>query len=50
MSLVCRNESEVGAAIKKSGLPREDIFVTTKVARINSPIYVHLCCGSFSVS
>lgn len=25
------NEKEVGAAIKKSGLPREDIFVTTKI-------------------
>lgn len=25
------NEAEVGAAIKKSGVPREDIFLTTKV-------------------
>lgn len=25
------NESAVGAAIKKSGLPREDFFVTTKL-------------------
>lgn len=25
------NEAEVGSAIKKSGIPREDIFITTKV-------------------
>lgn len=25
------NEEEVGAAIKKSGIPREEIFLTTKV-------------------
>ena len=25
------NEEEVGAAIKKSGVPREDIFLTSKV-------------------
>lgn len=25
------NEEEVGSAIKRSGVPREDIFLTTKV-------------------
>jgi len=28
---IYRNESEVGAAIKESGISREDIFVTTKI-------------------
>ena len=27
-----RNEGEVGAAIRKSGIPREEIYVTTKVS------------------
>ena len=26
-----RNEEEVASAIKKSGIPRKDIFITTKV-------------------
>ena len=26
-----RNEEEVGSAIRKSGLPREEVFITTKV-------------------
>lgn len=26
-----RNEAEVGSAVRKSGIPREEIFVTTKV-------------------
>ena len=29
------NEAEVGDAIRKSGLPREDFFVTTKIATYN---------------
>ena len=29
--LACRNEKDVGSAIRKSGIPREEIFVTTKV-------------------
>ena len=28
-----RNEDQVGAAIKESGVPRDDIFLTTKIAR-----------------
>ena len=35
-----RNEKDVGSAIRKSGIPREDIFVTTK-ARID---HLHLWC------
>ena len=31
-----RNEEEVGNAIRKSGIPREKIFVTTKVPISNS--------------
>ena len=27
----CRNEEEVGSALKKCGIPREEIYVTTKV-------------------
>lgn len=27
------NEAEVGQAVKQSGLPREEIFITTKIAR-----------------
>lgn len=26
-----RNEAEVGSAVRKCGIPREEIFVTTKV-------------------
>ena len=26
-----RNEKDVGKAVRKSGIPREEIFVTTKV-------------------
>ena len=32
--LACRNEKDVGNAIRKSGIPREEIFVTTKVAQL----------------
>ena len=28
---IYRNETEVGAGIKKSGVPRENIFITTKL-------------------
>lgn len=38
-----RNEEDVGKAIKKSGIPREDIFVTTKARTISIlNIYVML--------
>ena len=30
-SIDFRNEHEVGSAIRKSGIPREEIYVTTKV-------------------
>lgn len=30
-AMIYRNEESVGAAIKKSGIPRKDIFVTTKL-------------------
>jgi hypothetical protein len=33
------NEAEVGQAIRDSGVPREEIFLTTKVARENLALY-----------
>ena len=32
ISLLSRNEEDVGKAIMKSGIPRDQIFVTTKVS------------------
>jgi 2,5-diketo-D-gluconate reductase A len=29
--LICRNEYDVGVGIKKSGLPRSEVFVVTKL-------------------
>lgn len=26
-----RNEAEVGSAVRKSGIPREEVYITTKV-------------------
>lgn len=34
----CSNEDEVGKAIRESGIPREDIYVVTKV-------YIHIIRG-----
>ncbi|OAQ61103.1 glycerol dehydrogenase [Pochonia chlamydosporia 170] len=36
-ALIYRNESEVGEAIKKSGIPREEIFITSKVWNTHQP-------------
>ena len=32
--LCCSNEEEVGVAIQQSGIPREEIFVVTKVCSL----------------
>ena len=51
------NESEVGSAVKKSGIPREELFITTKVwiehygyeecsANCNSIISISFFCTS----
>jgi diketogulonate reductase-like aldo/keto reductase len=29
--ILCRNERDVGVGIKKSGVPRSDVFVVTKL-------------------
>ena len=34
-----RNEEEVGVAIRESGIPREEIFVVTKVSPTPSDVY-----------
>ena len=36
-----RNEHEVGSALKKSGIPREDIYVTTKVRAMHTTFIPH---------
>lgn len=36
-----RNEAEVGSAVRKCGIPREEIFVTTKVMTSD---YVYSYC------
>ena len=28
---LCSNEAEVGSAVRKSGIPREEVYITTKV-------------------
>ena len=39
--LYCSNEEEVGVAIRESGIPREEIFVVTKVScHVVSPWYI----------
>ena len=39
MIVYFRNEHEVGSALKKSGIPREDIYVTTKVRGMHAVCY-----------
>ena len=32
----CSNEAEVGSAVRKSGIPRDEVYITTKVGRFAS--------------
>ena len=46
---IYRNEAEVGAAIAKSGIPRDELFVTTKCGTRGRPTPTRRC-GSRSTS
>ena len=46
-----RNEEDVGSAVRKSGIPREEIFITTKAkTKYNSHTCKYITCVQTSVS
>ena len=37
------NEAEVGSAVRKSGIPRDEVYITTKVSGLALPVWSSAC-------